>query len=70
MRLLALLGPFTDHNDRFPTLSYISSNEIHTLSYFWNLKSDSPFRVGPPRTGPNREYPQGEKPSGNEKHYP
>ena len=33
MHLLALLGLFTDRNDRFPTLSYISTDEIPTLEY-------------------------------------
>ena len=33
LHLLALLGLFTDRNDRFPTLSYISTGEISTLEY-------------------------------------
>ena len=33
MHLLALLGLFTDRNDRFPTLSCISPGEIPTLEY-------------------------------------
>ena len=43
MQLLALLGLFTDQNDRFP--------------YFtWNLKR-YPFQADPPCIGHYKEYP-------------
>ena len=35
MHLLALLGLFTDRNDRFPTLSYISTLEYRAFPLTW-----------------------------------
>ena len=43
MQVLALLGLFTDRNDRFPTLSYTSTNEITTLSYSSKPEIGTPF---------------------------
>ena len=64
MLLLALLGPFTDRNDRFPypsvTLPYTIPSEIPTiLSYTSNLKKVQRYPYGPqpPLIGHYRNYP-------------
>ena len=62
MGLSALLGPFTDRNDRFPYPFIYFNYEIPTcslssISCTWSLTERYPFRAEPPRKGRYREYP-------------
>ena len=61
MRPLALLGPFTDHNDRFPTPFKYFKYWSPYLFIFLKPEKKFPFPMGRPRMGQNREYTSGEK---------
>ena len=58
MHLLALLGLFTDLNDRFPYpfIYGTSTSEITSLSYTWSLKK-IPLSGGASLYGPLKEVP-------------
>ena len=62
MGLSALLGPFTDRNERFPYPFIYFNYEIPTctlssISCTWSLTERYPFLAEPPRIGRYREYP-------------